>query len=380
MAEPPIGETSDGLPGLPERPRVLVVLPTWLGDSVMATPALRLVRRTLGNSIAVGLCRAGIDELLAGTDFFDDLVVAEGRSVLGPAKTAARLRHYAFDAAILLPNSFSSAMTVRLAGIPRRVGYDRDGRGALLTHHLQAPKRPPPRTGWAPIAAVDYYLAAARAGLRAVGREPVAGSTRLELALTDAQRRETRALLARAGVPEGHPARLAVLNPGGNNPDKRWPAERFAAVAHHLIHNHGMTVAINGSPGEATLAHLIRDALVLNNPDEGDRLLCLPELCGTIGTLKGLVEACAIMATNDTGPRHIAAAFDRPCVSLFGPTDPRWTTLPAREDGSLREVVIVADPTLPEDEVADDHPQRCRVDGIQTTAVTGAVDRLLAGV
>ena len=377
MAEPSLSDTAVGLPVFPERPRVLVVLPTWLGDSVMATPALRLVRRTLGNSIVVGLCRAGIDELLAGTEFFDDLVVAEGRSVLSPAKTAARLRHYHFDAAVLLPNSFSSAMTVRLAGIPRRVGYDRDGRGALLTDHLQAPRRAAPRSGWAPISAVEYYLAAARAGLRAVGREPVEGVVRLELGLSDGQRRETRELLVRAGVHEGGARRLALLNPGGNNPDKRWPAERFAAVAHHLIHDHGMTVAINGSPGEATLAHLIRDALVLNNPDEGDRLLCLPELGGTIGTLKGLVEACAIMVTNDTGPRHIAAAFDRPCVSLFGPTDPRWTTLPMREDGSLREVVMVADPTLPEEEVADDHPQRCRVDRITTVAVNGAVDRVM---
>ncbi len=371
------GGGAAGGAGTPERPRVLVVLPTWLGDTVMATPALRLVRRALGTCIVVGLCRAGIDELLAGTDFFDDLIVAEGRSVLGPAKTAARLKPYNFDAALLLPNSFSSAITVRLAGIPRRVGYDRDGRSALLTHHLRAPRRAAPHTGWAAVSAVDYYLGAARACVAALGRSAVETHPRLELALTPGQERDTGALLARAGVPEG--GRFAVLNPGGNNPAKRWPAERFSAVAHHLIHEHGMLVAINGSPGEAGLAGLIRDALVLNNPEEGARLLCLPELGGTIGTLKGLVRRCEIMVSNDTGPRHIAAAFDKPCVSLFGPTDARWTALPARADGSAREVVLVADATLPEGELADDHPQRCRVDRITTAEVLRAVDGLLGG-
>ncbi len=366
---------------LPERPRVLVVLPTWLGDSVMATSTLRLLRRALGTCIMVGLCRPGIDELLAGTDFFDDVIVADGRSLLGPAKTAARLKPYEFHAALLLPNSFSTAMTVRLAGIPRRIGYDRDGRSALLTHHLHPPRRSAPHHGWAAISAVDYYLAAGRACLEALGRAPGSGGVGsappipLELGLTRAQEAATGELLLRAGVPAD--ARVAVLNPGGNNPAKRWPPERFAGVAHHLIHRHGMLVAINGSPGEATLAHLIRDALVLNNPDEGDRLLCLPELGGTIGTLKGLVRRCEIMATNDTGPRHIAAAFDRPCVSLLGPTDPRWTTLPPRTNGTAREVVIVADPTLPQSELADDHAQRCRIDRITTTDVIAAVDRVL---
>lgn len=368
--------------------RLLVVLPTWLGDSVMATPALRLLRQTLGNSVIIGACRPGVDDVLAGLDSLDDLVVADSRSVLGPAKAAARLKPLRCDAALLLPNSFSAAVTARLAGIPLRIGYDRDGRGALLTHRLSAPMRTAPgrEKQYAPISAVAYYLEAARGALAALGTEPAAPFVpRLELALTPVQERQTSDLLVRANLTSvvtpadrsPHAAGgLALLNPGGNNPAKRWPVERFAAIAHHLISRHGLTVAINGSPGEASLASLIRDALILHNPEDATRLRCLPELGGTIGTLKGLVRASRIMVTNDTGPRHIAAAFDVPCVTLFGPTDPRWTTLP--ESTPPRELVLVADPTLPDAEVADDHPERCRIERISIESVQAALDELLS--
>ncbi len=100
----------------------------------------------------------------------------------------------------------------------------------------------------------------------------------------------------------------------------------------------------------------------------------LPGLGVTLGSLKALVRRCAVMVTNDTGPRHIAAAMGVPTVALFGPTDPRWTTLPEETP----EVCVVADPTLPEDEVADDHPERCRIDRIEVGTVIGAVERALA--
>ncbi len=361
----------------PDHPRVLVVLPTWLGDTVMATPALRLLRGALPKSVIVGLARPGIDELLAGDDLLDDIVIADRHSVLGPAKVAARLMPFKFDCALLLPNSFSSAITVRLAGIPRRVGYDRDGRGSLLTHKLQAPRRAAPHDGWAPIPAVEYYLAAAREALRALGRPvPAAAAPALELGVSDSQEALALGILALAKITPQTP--FALLNPGGNNPAKRWPVERFAAVAHHLIDRHGIMIAINGSPSEAETVALIRDVIVLDNPADESRIACLPELGGTIGSLKGVVRHCRLMITNDTGPRHLAAALGRPCITLFGPTDPRWTTLPDSLSRPGREMILQADPTLPPEEVADDHPQRCRIDRIQTSAVIGAVDELLA--
>lgn len=396
--------------GEPRAARVLVVLPSWVGDTTMATPSLRLLREALPGAVVLALGRPGMDELLAGSDLVDDVMTADARSLLGPAKVAARLKPARADAALLLPNSFSTAMTVRLAGIPIRVGYDRDGRGMLLTHALPAPRRTVPpwaSPGWEPIPAVEYYL---RAALRLVGvladagfrveatardraaalaprlAEPLGPTgrglamtgTRPELSMTDAQERAASAMLADAGVRPGEP--FALINPGGNNPDKRWPVERFAAVTHHLITARGLRVLLNGSPPEAPLVRIIRDAVALNHPDDAQRLACLPDLGITLGTLKGVVARARLMITNDTGPRHIAAAFATPCITLFGPTDPRWTTLPDAGDGtpSPRERVLVADPTLPPELVADEHPDRCRIDRIDTARVIAAADELLA--
>lgn len=359
----------------------------------MATPAIALLRHHLPKSVIVGLGRVGAAELLAGADhLLDEVMEADTRSTLGPAKVAGRLRPMKFDAALILPNSFASAITVRLAGIELRVGYDRDGRGMLLTHKLHPVKRLKPHFtsegAWAPVSAVEYYLRAARELLLAlVAQErlvpkPADPPVALELGTSRVQDEQGREVLGRAGAVDGggEVVPFALLNPGGNNPAKRWPIERFAAVAHHLITVREMRVLINGAPSERELCGLIAQVIALNHPGDAPMVASLPELGGTIGSLKAVTRAARLMVTNDTGPRHIAAAFGTPCVTLFGPTDPRWTTLPPSfsRPGVPREVVLVADPTLPATEVADDHPQRCRIDRIATGEVIAAVDQLLA--
>ena len=109
--------------------RLLVVVPSWVGDAVMATPALRLIRRSMPGVFIGALVRPGIDEVLSGAGFFDEVHVARASGVMGPKFAAAKVRPRRYDAALLFTNSFSSALTVRLAGIGRRIGYDRDARG-----------------------------------------------------------------------------------------------------------------------------------------------------------------------------------------------------------------------------------------------------------
>jgi heptosyltransferase-2 len=178
------------------------------------------------------------------------------------------------------------------------------------------------------------------------------------------------ALLARAGVGEGEA--FAVLNPGANDQAKRWPAERFAAVADHLARSHGMKVLVNGSPGEAALV----DEVVAGATAPGWAARSLPALGVTIGSLKAVVRRARVMVTNDTGPRHIAAAFGVPTVTLHGPTDPRWTVLPG--DARAQGMVTLSSRTgLDPDELSDDHPERCPIEGIGVEEVVGAVDRVL---
>ena len=121
--------------------RILIVLPSWVGDAIMATPALGLVRSRAPGALIGVLARPGIDQVLSGLEFFDEVHVERAAGVMGPKRVAAMLRPRRYDSALLLTNSFSTALTARLAFIPRRIGYARDGRCLLLTHRLAAPKR-----------------------------------------------------------------------------------------------------------------------------------------------------------------------------------------------------------------------------------------------
>lgn len=373
-----------------EPTRLLLVLPTWVGDAIMATPAIRLIRASRPGALVGVLARPGIDTLLEGTGLFDEAHVERAVGMMAPKSAAAKVRMRRYNAAVLFKNSFSAALAVRMAGIPRRVGYARDARGMLLTDGLSPPMTPSGE--WAIVPAVEYYLALARFYLgltmatttgRGVGpgagpAEPgvadtMAGEPRLELAVTPADELAGAEVLARAGLDPLAAPPLAVLNPGGNNEAKRWPIDRFAAVADFLAQEHGLVVLVNGSPGERPLA----ESLVAMCAHS--RAISLPSHGVTLGALKAITSRCRIMVTNDTGPRHIAAALGVPVVSLFGPTDHRWTSIPTRPlaDGSPGEVVLLADPTLPESESANDHPERCRIERIGVPAVLSACARLL---
>lgn len=351
--------------------RLLIVLPSWVGDAVMATPALRLIRETLPGWFIGAICRPGVDQVLAGLDALDEVHVAPMSGVFGPKRVAAQLRPRRYRAALLLTNSFSTALASRIAGVPLRLGYDRDGRGMLLTHRLAAPRREDGE--WAVVPAAAYYHHAARALLDVLADRtvdaraaiaPLPAHVRLELAVTEDEAAHAGEVLESAGISPD--ARLAVLNPGGNNPAKRWPTERYAALADWLVEEHGLTSVINASPAEVGIARAIQSASAAEPA-------CLADHGGSLASLKGVLARSSLMVTNDTGPRHMAAALGVPVVSLFGPTDHRWTTIPA----PAGEAIVLADTDLPEGQTANDDPQRSRIDRITLDRVREAVDGLL---
>lgn len=385
----------------------------------MATPALRLIRRALPGAYIAGLVRPSLHGLLDGLPFLDEILAEQPAGMMGHKRIAARLRQLRFDAALLLTNSFSTALTARLAGIPRRFGYDRDARGMLLTDRLAPPLRRDTlpfsrsRTApneWAPVPACDYYSSLARRFLTTQGIDPGPADRAgpLELHISDEARAAADRLLqglfkphrarsnteknspigsgAAAHIPDSPPSSvpsvfsvvspIVLLNPGGNNPAKRWPAERFAQLAAHLIEHRRAHVLISGSPAEADLTAQIHS--LIPGPQRASAA-DLPSLLNSqasslkpLALLKAIIARCNLMITNDTGPRHIAAALGVPVVTLFGPTDHRWTTIPFD-----RERILLADPTLPEEEVANDHPERCAIDRIQLATVIAAADSLL---
>ena len=357
---------------------MLVVCPSWVGDVVMATPTLRMLRERLPGAYIGLLLRPGPDQLLRGTDLADELHVDRAQGVLGPKFVAARLRPRRYDTALLLTNSFSTALIARIAGVPRRIGYERDGRGLLLTRRV-----PPRKRGdgsWAVVPAVRAYWDVACAMLEGFGIEApsmpgdagvldLPAGAWMELPRTEGDEAAGLEVLGRAGIGAGEA--YAVLNPGGNNPAKRWPPERFGAVVRHLFESRGWRSVVNGSPGEAEVcAAVVREA--------GEGVASDLTACGmSMDALKGVVAGAKLMVTNDTGPRHVAAAFGVATVSLFGPTDHRWTLIPTRPQGP--EVILTADPTLPEGEASNDHPDRCRIDRIGVERVIAGVERVLSG-
>jgi heptosyltransferase-2 len=314
----------------------------------MATPLLRAVRAARPRARIVAACRRGLEVLLDPCPWLDEVVAGETKTTRGMLGLARRLRRPAPQAALLLPNSFRSALLARLAGAARRVGYVRYGRSVLLSRGL-----PPVRSGL-PVPAVDAY---ARLGAWALGLDEI--DRRLELFVSDAQRAEAARIL------EGVSRPYAVLCPGANKAAKRWPADRFAAVADALARR-GLGVAATGSPRERDLIAEVAGAAEATVIDLARRGV-------TIGSLKAVIAGAALCVTNDTGPRHVAAALGVPVVTLFGPTDHRWTTIDCPH-----ERILVAEPFLPEPLVADDHRRHCAITRIPVADVLAAAEQLLS--
>ena len=328
--------------------RIAVVCPSWVGDSVMCTPLLRALREQRPEALIALIARRNIEEVLRGLPFCDAILASDMKGTFGAVRIARAVRQSQAQAVVLLPNSFRSAMGARLSGVPIRIGYDRDGRGAMLTHKIS------PESTDLPVSLLDYYQ---RLGCFVLGVDCI--DPRLELATSAEDEAAADTHLKGVRSP------FVVLNPGANRPDKRWPAERFAHVADRLVKAHNVSIVVSGSPAEMEILQAIESAMehpMTNLVKSGVRL----------GSLKTIIRRAALLITNDTGPRHMAAAFGTPTVTLFGPTDHRWTTL-----HNTRERILLAEPFLPEELVADRHAKACTIDKIATGDVLAVANDLL---
>ena len=304
--------------------RILIVQPSWVGDAVMATPALRAARRLFPEAHISYLLRRYVKPLYTGMPWADQLLtyrVGKGpsRTGQGVLDVAGRLRAGRFDLAVLLTNSFKTALMCRLAGIPRIVGYERDGRSLLLTDKLVALRE---NGRFTPTPIIHTYLGLMRY-LGSAERD-----LKMELFVTPSELRDARQALQRCGLEAdlhrpaaGGKPPLVLLNPGANyGAAKCWKAEYFAALADRLIEQRAATVLISAAPKERAIVQSIVGQMKHAAIDLSTKGVHL-------GSLKEIVRRCDLMVTNDTGPRHIAAAMDVPVVTIFGPTFPEWTEI-----------------------------------------------------
>ena len=295
------------------RERIVVFCPNLIGDTVMATPTFRALRRGFPAARIVAVIKPHVAPVLDGGPWFDDLIPfapkARDRSQrsLGLIR---RQRAERFDLAVLLPNSFRSAWLAWLGGARERVGYAKYGRGPLLTGRLAPPRHPAGHL--TPTPAIEYYLRIARE----LGC-PV-DSLRTELATTPADERAADAAWVRLGISVGR--RVVCLNTGGAfGPAKAWPSEHFAALAGRLVEEAGVSVLVLCGPSERDAAREI----VAKAADP--RVVSLADETLSIGLSKASVRRCALLITTDSGPRHFASPFNVPVLSLFGPTHIAWT-------------------------------------------------------
>jgi heptosyltransferase-2 len=309
---------------------ILVWLPNWIGDAVMATPALSAIRRRFADAAITFVGRPGPLAVLEGGGWADATIedATRRRPRLRHALRLVRdLRRGAYARGLLLPNSFRTALLARLGGVGELTGYVRDARGWLLSGRLH-----PPRDGRRrrPVPTIDAYRALAEA----VGAP--CPSRRMTLAVSDADDRAAAALLAEANVAAGD--LLVMVNPaGGFGPAKRWPAERFAAVADALADRRAARVIVHAAPGERAAAAKVAQAM--RRPPA----VSFARRQGTLGLLKALLRRCRLLVTNDTGARHVAAALGADVVTVFGSTDPTW----ARIDYPRERIVRVDVPCGP---------------------------------
>jgi heptosyltransferase-2 len=296
-----------------------VFLPNWIGDVVMATPTLRALRKQIGpTSRLVGVMRPYVSQVLAGTPWLDGELFYDPKSrdpQLRGRALVRKLRDERLDAIVLLTNSLRTATLAWLGGAPRRIGYARSLRGALLTDRLVPATDGRTWFGarrYNPAPVLDYYLELAYA----FGCEPE--SPRLELATSTDDERAADAVWRKLGLPADR--KVVVFNSGGAfGAAKLWPNEYFAELARRLVAVSDVSVLMLCGPAEKDVAREI--VARADHP----RVVGLQDERLSIGLSKACVRRARMMVTTDSGPRHFAAAFGVPVVSLFGPTHIEWS-------------------------------------------------------
>jgi heptosyltransferase-2 len=299
--------------------RVVVFLPGWIGDAVMATPALRAIRQRFANSRISWVAKPGVLNALQGSHWNDGTISSGNKSAITklfePFSLARKIRKELGgkpDLAVLLSNSMRTGLAAYLSGASKRVGQALHGRRILLTDPIE-PKRDQ-AGNLRPFPIIEVYneiaLAAgcAEAGLK------------MELFTTRNDEAAAAEVWSVAGFRPG--LRVIGIHAGAAfGAAKLWPIERFAEVANKLA-TQGNGVIVLGGPAEASQA--IDLVVRANHPMV--RALAEPGMPGlSLGLVKGVTRRLALLLTTDSGPRHIACAFDRPVVTLYGPTHIAWT-------------------------------------------------------
>lgn len=270
----------------------------------MTTPAIRTIRQNFPQAEISVLVHPWGADVFSASPYIDRIInyykKTTHKGLPGMWRLAWELKAEHFDLAILLQNAFEAALITRMAGIPLRAGYSRDGRRLLLSHAVPLPQQR--KT----VHQVHYYQGL----LTDLGLTP--GPNELFLALRDEDRERAAGLINRD---DSGP--LIGLNPGASyGPAKRWPVKKYAQLAEQLIKKLNARIVIFGTGADQQAASRIKNG--------HSRIIDLSAKT-SLAEAMALIDACAVFVTNDSGLMHVASALHTPLVAIFGSTNPVTT-------------------------------------------------------
>jgi heptosyltransferase-2 len=324
---------------------IVVLAPNWLGDAVMALPAVADLRRHFSHERLVIAARASVSSLFTLVPGIDAVVSADASSIRGTGATVA----------VLFPNSFASAWLVKRSRVPERWGYSADLRRLILTRAIRRPGTPMHQS--------EYYQHL----VRALGIEN--GPRETALTIPSDSLHDARRLLTEHGW--NPQSALVVLAPGAAyGKAKQWIPTHVVRLTTDLVRERRMTCALVGSRGDAATIRAIRSAAPAD---------CQPwilDLAGltTLPVLAAVMSLASTCVSNDSGAMHLAAAAGVPTVAIFGPTNERATAPLARPDVTIKVLTnpVWCRPCMLR-ECPIDH--RCMT-GIEPGHVLAAIDRI----
>ena len=304
--------------------RIVVIAPNWLGDAVMALPAIADIRRHFAGARLTIAARPPVAPLFSMVQGVDDMLTLPGggglRAVLGWQEDARALQGKGLEIAILLPNSFANALSVKKAAIAERWGFATDWRGRMLTRAIPKPVGTTHQS--------EYYQALTTA--LGISAGPPFAEVRPDLD-------RVRELALELGLDTGEP--FVVFAPGAAyGRAKQWLPERFAQLAELIINDRGWTVIMVGSKVDRPTCADIAARL----PATGNRMNRLIDLSGKtdLPVLAGVMSRARAVVSNDSGAMHLAGAVGARVVAIFGATNERRTS-PLRSSAGAPEPAII---------------------------------------
>jgi len=301
--------------------KILMRATNWVGDAIMALPAVRAVRRRFPEAEIAIVARPYVADIYRDQEICDQLIAYDPNGshsgFSGRERLAADLRAQKFDVALLLQNAFDAAWLAWRANIPERIGYVRDGRSLLLTKPIPLPKQ-----GEIPAHEKFYYLELLH---RAGWLDCIQDESFNALSVPEEKRRSADEFLRKSGARPGL-RRIAIGAGASYGSAKCWLPSRFAEVANRLQSQSDAEVILFGTAAETSVSTAISAEMRQSPIDLTGKT--------AIADLPALLSQCHLFIGNDSGAMHVAAAVGVPIVAVFGPTDP-FGTAPVTPSGTI---------------------------------------------